>query len=139
MEGCLKLRLPTVTGMWERPVSRPGLILILEKGRATARWTNGRFATLGLAEDTWALNERLIDEGAFLTQAYDIFEERKSHFLDVLKKNKNGFIAIVFDTTDRIQHMFFRYLDEEHPANRGKDTEQYKSAVLGAELWYKYK
>ena len=29
----------------------------------------GPFATLGLAEDTWALNERVIDEQAFLEQA----------------------------------------------------------------------
>jgi len=46
---------------------------------------NGLFATLGLAEDTWALNERIIDEKAFLKQSYDIFEERKSHLCDALK------------------------------------------------------
>ena len=28
----------------------------------------GKYATLGLAEDTWALNERVIDEQAFLDQ-----------------------------------------------------------------------
>jgi predicted AlkP superfamily phosphohydrolase/phosphomutase len=35
----------------------------------------------------------------------------------------------VFDATDRIQHMFFRYLDPEHPANRGKDVERHKDAI----------
>src|SRR3954452_10669047 len=30
----------------------------------------GKYATLGLAEDTWALNEGVIGEGAFLQQAY---------------------------------------------------------------------
>jgi len=89
----------------------------------------GSFATLGLAEDTWALNERIIDEEAFLQQAYDIYEDRKRHLFDALKKNKDGFITCVFDTTDRIQHMFFRYLDEAHPANRDKDTEQHKLAI----------
>lgn len=90
---------------------------------------NGAFSTLGLAEDTWALNERLIDEAAFLKQAYDIFEERKKHLFDALKKNTDGFITMVFDTTDRIQHMFFRYLDGDHPANRDKDTEQFKDSI----------
>jgi predicted AlkP superfamily phosphohydrolase/phosphomutase len=89
----------------------------------------GPFSTLGLAEDTWALNERVIDEAAFLKQAYDIYEERKMHLFDALKKNKDGFITCVFDTTDRIQHMFFRYLDDDHPANRNKDHEQHAHAI----------
>lgn len=90
---------------------------------------HGRFATLGLAEDTWALNARVIDEGAFLKQAYDIYDERKKHFIDTLKKNRNGLVVSVFDTTDRIQHMFFRYLDPDHPANKNKDTEVHKNAI----------
>ncbi len=90
---------------------------------------NGPFSTLGLSEDTWALNERIIDEEAFLNQAYDIFEERKCHLFDALKKNKDGFVTMVFDATDRVQHMFFRYLDEDHPANRDKDTEKFKDAI----------
>ena len=72
---------------------------------------HGTFSTLGLSEDTWALNEGVIDEGAFLKQAYDIYEERKGLLMDVLRKNKAGFVAAVFDTTDRIQHLFFRYLE----------------------------
>ena len=90
---------------------------------------NGSFATLGLAEDTWALNERIIDEQAFLDQSYDIFEERKTHLFDALEKNRDGFVSAVFDTTDRVQHMFFRYLDPEHPANVDKDTERHAGAI----------
>ncbi|MFT4539895.1 MAG: putative AlkP superfamily phosphohydrolase/phosphomutase [Planctomycetota bacterium] len=89
----------------------------------------GRFATLGLAEDTWALNERVIDEKAFLEQAYLIFEERKKQLWNVLEKTKRGFVTVVFDTTDRISHMFYRYLDPTHPANEGKDTEIYKNVI----------
>ena len=83
---------------------------------------HGPFATLGLAEDTWALNEEIIDEGAFLTQAYDICQERETAFLDSLSKTREGLLVNVFDTTDRIQHMFFRYLDTDHPANDGKES-----------------
>jgi predicted AlkP superfamily phosphohydrolase/phosphomutase len=89
----------------------------------------GKFATLGLAEDTWALNERVIDEKAFLEQAWLIFEERKRHLWDTLEKTKRGLVTCVFDTTDRISHMFYRYLDPEHPANAGKDTEVYKDVI----------
>ena len=89
----------------------------------------GRYATLGLAEDTWALNEGVIDEGAFLEQAWRHHGEREKMFFDALEKTRQGVVACVFDTSDRIQHMFFRYLNSGHPANAGKDTEKYASAV----------
>lgn len=89
----------------------------------------GPYTTLGLAEDTWALNERVVDEEAFLKQAWLIFEERKTMLWDVLEKTKKGFATVVFDTTDRISHMFYRYLDPTHPANEGKDTETYKDVI----------
>ena len=89
----------------------------------------GPFATLGLAEDTWALNERVIDEKAFFEQAMAICEERERMFLDALAQNKRGLLATVFDTTDRVQHMFYRYLDPTHPANAGKETALWKDAI----------
>lgn len=89
----------------------------------------GPFSTLGLSEDTWALNEGVIDEKAFLDQAYDIYEDRKKHFFDALDKNREGLVVSVFDTSDRIQHMFFRYLDPGHPANKHRDIEKYKTAI----------
>ncbi|MBM4013840.1 MAG: nucleotide pyrophosphatase [Planctomycetes bacterium] len=95
----------------------------------------GPFGTLGLAEDTWALNERRIDEAAFLKQAYLYAEEREAMFWDAVAKTRSGFITTVFDTTDRIQHMFFRYLDPKHPANVGKDTVRHKDAVEDVYRW----
>jgi len=89
----------------------------------------GPFATLGLAEDTWALNERVIDEDAFLAQTYLIHDERERMFFDALDKTRRGMCACVFDATDRIQHMFYRYLDERHPANKDKDTKRHASAI----------
>ncbi|MFH2002717.1 MAG: alkaline phosphatase family protein [Planctomycetota bacterium] len=90
----------------------------------------GPYATLGLAEDTWALNERVIDEEAFLKQAYLIHDEREAMYFDALDKTKKGCVACVFDATDRIQHMFMRYLDPGHPSNRDKDTTKHKDAIL---------
>lgn len=76
----------------------------------------GRYATLGLAEDTWALNEKVLDEEAFLEQAWSNHAERERQFFEMLTRTPRGLIACVFDGTDRIQHMFMRYLDEGHPA-----------------------
>jgi predicted AlkP superfamily phosphohydrolase/phosphomutase len=77
----------------------------------------GPYATLGLAEDTWALNEGVTGEDVFLQQAYDIDRERQDMFFSALSRLRKGALVCVFDATDRIQHMFWRYLDPAHPAH----------------------
>jgi len=78
----------------------------------------GPYATLGLAEDTWALNEKVLDDDAFLAQCYSNHHDREQMLFDALEKTKSGLCACVFDTTDRVQHMFWRYFEEGHPAAR---------------------
>ena len=39
--------------------------------------------------------------------------------LDELEAFKQGFFYCLFDTPDRIQHMFWRFTEPDHPANRG--------------------
>jgi predicted AlkP superfamily phosphohydrolase/phosphomutase len=73
----------------------------------------GPFATLGVAEDTSGLNERVIGEDAFLQQAQDIHQEREKMFFDALSKTRRGAVVCVFDLTDRVQHMFFRFHQDE--------------------------
>ena len=48
------------------------------------------------------------------------------HTLDRLR---GGLAVCVFDISDRLQHMFYRYLDATHPANAGRDTEHHAGAV----------
>jgi predicted AlkP superfamily phosphohydrolase/phosphomutase len=67
----------------------------------------GSFSTLGMAEDTWALNEHAIDQNAFLSQAALIQQEREAMFFSALEHTRHGVVACVFDTTDRVQHMCF--------------------------------
>lgn len=68
----------------------------------------GPFATLGLAEDTNALNDGVLDDEMFIEQVYDIHAERESMFFNALKRTRRGVCACVFDATDRMQHMFIR-------------------------------
>jgi len=67
----------------------------------------GHFATLGLAEDTWALSNGAVSEEVFLEQAWSIYNERRKMFSDALKHTRDGLVVCVFDTSDRIQHMFW--------------------------------
>ncbi len=93
----------------------------------------GKYATLGLAEDTWALNEGVIDDGTFLRQTYDIDREREAMLVTALKKLRRGSLVCVFDATDRIQHMFWRYLDDGHPAtgkgDKGRVEAEHTDAI----------
>lgn len=89
----------------------------------------GPFATLGLAEDTWALNEGVTDDGAFLKQAYDIDREREEMFFAALDRLDSGSLVCVFDGTDRIQHMFWRDIDQGHPAARGREKAPHRHAI----------
>ncbi|MBI1354156.1 MAG: nucleotide pyrophosphatase [Acidobacteria bacterium] len=91
----------------------------------------GDYSTLGFAEDTWALNERVIDEDAFLEQAYSVCDEREKMFFSTLEKTKRGMVTCVFDTSDRVQHMFFRYLESDHPAHKanGNGLVKYQTAI----------
>ncbi|HTS37001.1 MAG TPA: alkaline phosphatase family protein [Candidatus Solibacter sp.] len=84
----------------------------------------GPYATLGLAEDTWALNEHVLDDDAFLAQCYANHDDRERMLFDALDKTQQGLCACVFDTTDRVQHMFWRYLEDDHPAARDVPRDQ---------------
>ena len=76
----------------------------------------GSFITLGEANDTWALNEGVLSEEAFLELTYSNHEEWENMLFNAMNKTKKGLVTCVFETTDSIQHMFWRYLDESHPA-----------------------
>ncbi|MGE0460577.1 MAG: alkaline phosphatase family protein [Vicinamibacterales bacterium] len=89
----------------------------------------GAYSTLGLAEDTWGLNEGVTDDGTFLTQAYDIDRERKAMFFASLDRLRQGTLVCVFDATDRIQHMFWRDIDPGHPAGRGRERAEHRHAI----------
>lgn len=97
----------------------------------------GAYATLGMAEDTWALNEQAIDEEAFLQQAYLTCDEREAMFFSALERTRRGVTACVFDTTDRVQHMFFRHKDKGGPYSRTIE-ELYRRAddIVGKTLKY---
>lgn len=89
----------------------------------------GPYATLGLAEDTWGLEENAIDDDAFLEQVYIIHEEREKMLFNAIKTQKKGLIACVVDTTDRIQHMFWRYREDGRPDEREKGADRHLNAI----------
>jgi predicted AlkP superfamily phosphohydrolase/phosphomutase len=89
----------------------------------------GPYATLGLAEDTWALNEKVTDDRTFWTQTTDIDGEREQMFHAALDRLRSGALVTVFDAADRVNHMYWRYREDDHPAARGTDGGDYRHAI----------
>ena len=93
----------------------------------------GSYTTLGEADDTWALNEGILDEDTFIKLAYDNHKESEDMLFNAIDKTKKGVVACWFQVTDSMQHMFFRYLDKKHPAL--KFGQNIKSAKTIEELY----
>ena len=89
----------------------------------------GPFATLGLAEDTWALNEKVTDDGTFWNQTQGIDAEREQMLDIALDTLRSGALVTVFDATDRVNHMYWRYIEDGHPAAAGIEEPAFADAI----------
>ena len=105
------------------PISYPSVYSVYLAKR------QGPFATLGLAEDTWALNEHVLRDEHFIQQCIDMDREREAMFFDALDKVKRGLCVCVFDGTDRLQHTFWRDIDEQHPARRKEEEPSHRNVI----------
>ena len=78
----------------------------------------GTFYTTGMVEDHDALKDGHVDEEAFLDQCDQAWRDREAMMLYELDRLDEGFFFCLFDTPDRVQHMFWRFREPDHPANR---------------------
>ncbi|NOT56939.1 MAG: phosphodiesterase [Deltaproteobacteria bacterium] len=93
----------------------------------------GTYHTQGMPEDTWALNEGRLDDDAFLQQCQHIHQEREAMLWHELARYTSGVFVTVFDTVDRIQHMFWRAIDPTHPLYTPEVAQRYGQVI---EQWY---
>lgn len=71
----------------------------------------GPFLTLGWPQDTTGLDEGIINDQQFLNLCDSIIATREMVFNSQLQRFQEGILGIVFDTLDRVQHMFWK----DHP------------------------
>ncbi|MBI2470121.1 MAG: alkaline phosphatase family protein [Planctomycetes bacterium] len=90
----------------------------------------GLYKTLGWAIDTWALNEERIDEDVFLDDT-DFTVNKEIEMLKIFLEKQDVRLYIqLFEFTDRIQHMFWRFKEEDHPAYDKKKADKYKDVIF---------
>lgn len=75
----------------------------------------GLFHTIGMPEETWSLNEGKISDDAWLDMTATILKEREAMLFDTLARQESGLVVTVFVQPDRVSHMFWRGMDEQHP------------------------
>ncbi|WP_428558625.1 MAG: alkaline phosphatase family protein [Solidesulfovibrio sp. DCME] len=75
----------------------------------------GPYSTLGMPEETKGLTDGVVTDEAFLSFCHDVTVEREKMLAHELGRFREGLLAVVFDTSDRIQHCFWRLHDPAHP------------------------
>lgn len=90
----------------------------------------GPFYTAGMIEEHNSLNNGRLSESAFLDQCHELWEERQRMMLLELDRFKEGLFYCLYDTPDRVQHMFWRFLEPSHPANREhQSSDDYRGVI----------
>lgn len=89
----------------------------------------GTFYTTGMAEDHDGLNNERFDELAYLEQCTLVLREREKMMLYELERFRQGLFFCLFDTPDRLQHMFWRFRENSHPANHGNVVPEMKYMI----------
>ncbi|MGB0135576.1 alkaline phosphatase family protein [Dokdonella sp.] len=75
----------------------------------------GLFHTLGMPEETWALDQGHLDEAAWLDVVRTTLAEGEAMLYDALDRRDSELVIEVFVQPDRVSHMFWRGLDPDHP------------------------
>ncbi|MBA3296904.1 MAG: alkaline phosphatase family protein [Acidobacteria bacterium] len=89
----------------------------------------GPYRTLGWAEATWPLNEGRMDEHTFMEDLYRAFDDRAQVILNRIDARKWDVLIGVIESTDRVQHMMWRLMDEKHPMYDAALASKYGNAI----------
>jgi predicted AlkP superfamily phosphohydrolase/phosphomutase len=90
----------------------------------------GLFRTRGWAIDNMALTEGAIDEQTFMDNLWMVENARRDMTLYLLDNDPADLFISVFQATDRVQHSFFRFLDQKHPRYDPALAEKFGDAIV---------
>jgi predicted AlkP superfamily phosphohydrolase/phosphomutase len=90
----------------------------------------GPYRTLGWAEATWPLNEGRMDEQTFMDDLYRAFDDRAQVILDRASRTHWDLLVGVIESTDRVQHMMYRLIDQTHPMYDAALASRFGDAIL---------
>jgi len=89
----------------------------------------GEFHTQGIAEDTKALSDGMLDDKEYLQQARTVLAEHRRIFDAEFPKFRQGVFFFYFSSLDLNSHMFWRLMDPKHPEYDAALAAQNGSAI----------
>jgi predicted AlkP superfamily phosphohydrolase/phosphomutase len=89
----------------------------------------GQYHTQGIAEDTKALSDGVLDDKEYLEQARTVLAEHRRAFDAEFPKFQQGLFFFYFSSLDLNAHMMWRLTDPSHPAYDAALAGQYGSAL----------
>lgn len=89
----------------------------------------GEFHTQGIAEDTKALSDAVLDDNEYLQQARTVLAEHRRMFDAEFARFKRGMFFFYFSSLDLNSHMFWRLMDPKHPVYDAKLAAENGSAI----------
>lgn len=93
---------------------------------------NGRFGlykTVGWAYDTHALRQNDMGEDAFLDDVAYTMSWREQLTLDEINRGGFDLLLSAWTATDRVGHMFWRFMDEKHPYHTPDAPPRWRDAI----------
>jgi predicted AlkP superfamily phosphohydrolase/phosphomutase len=89
----------------------------------------GAYHTQGIAEDTKALSDGVLDDKEYLEQARTVLAEHRRAFDAEFPKFQQGLFFFYFSSLDLNGHMMWRLTDPSHPAYDAALAAQYGTAL----------
>ncbi len=89
----------------------------------------GEFHTQGIAEDTKALTDGVLDDKEFLEQSHTVLAEHRRAFDVEFPKFHDGLFFFYFSSLDLNAHMMWRLTDPQSPAYDAARAAQYGTAL----------
>jgi predicted AlkP superfamily phosphohydrolase/phosphomutase len=89
----------------------------------------GEFHTQGIAEDTKALSDGVLDDTEYLRQARTVLAEHRRIFDAEFPRFNQGVFFFYFSSLDLNSHMFWRLMDPKHPEYDATLAAQNGSAI----------
>jgi predicted AlkP superfamily phosphohydrolase/phosphomutase len=89
----------------------------------------GEFHTQGIAEDTKALSDGVLDDDEYLRQARTVLVEHRRIFDAEFPRFNRGVFFFYFSSLDLNSHMFWRLMDPKHPEYDATLAAQNGSAI----------
>lgn len=89
----------------------------------------GLYKTMGWSIDTWSMSEETIDEPTFLDDVTHTVQQYRKMMDGLLAEKDVRLFVQVYEFTDRVGHVMWRFLDPEHPAYDAAKAAKFAASV----------